>query len=100
VASGTTAGGQQGLTPTSEEEMATLADREPVHVEQQQQQQSGGWWGGILAMGTAAVKQAEAAVKEIQKNEEALKFADQVRGNVGALKGLGKFYSFSIVTLL
>ncbi|KAF2404547.1 hypothetical protein EJ06DRAFT_553405 [Trichodelitschia bisporula] len=57
------------------------------------QQQSGGWWGGIFATATAtasaAVKQAEAAVKEIQKNEEALKWAEQVRGNVGALRGLG-----------
>ena len=51
----------------------------------------GGWWGGILSTATAAMKQAEAAVKEIQQNEEAKKWAEQVRGNVGALKGLGKF---------
>jgi hypothetical protein len=49
----------------------------------------GGWWGGIFATATAAVKQAEAAVKEIQKNEEAQRWAEQVRGNVGVLKGLG-----------
>ncbi|PGH09286.1 hypothetical protein GX51_00728 [Blastomyces parvus] len=49
----------------------------------------GGWWGGIFATASAAVKQAEAAVKEIQKNEEAQKWADQVRGNVGALRGFG-----------
>ncbi|KAL5339338.1 maintenance of telomere capping protein 1 [Aspergillus crustosus] len=53
----------------------------------------GGWWGGIFATAsataTAAMKQAEAAVKEIQQNEEALKWADQVRGNVGALRDLG-----------
>lgn len=53
----------------------------------------GGWWGGLLstatATATAAMKQAEAAVKEIQKNEEAQKWAEQVRGNVGALRGLG-----------
>ncbi|KAK3937524.1 maintenance of telomere capping protein 1 [Diplogelasinospora grovesii] len=49
----------------------------------------GGWWGGILSTATAAMRQAEAAVKEIQQNEEAKKWADQVRGNVGALKGLG-----------
>lgn len=52
----------------------------------------GGWWGGILSTATAAMKQAEAAVKEIQQNEEAKKWAEQVRGNVGALKGLGKYY--------
>ncbi|KAK4152690.1 maintenance of telomere capping protein 1 [Chaetomidium leptoderma] len=49
----------------------------------------GGWWGGILSTATAAMKQAEAAVKEIQQNEEAKKWADQVRGNVGALRGFG-----------
>ncbi|KAI0799133.1 maintenance of telomere capping protein 1 [Xylaria sp. FL0064] len=53
----------------------------------------GGWWGGIFATATAtasaAMKQAEAAYKEIQQNEDAKKWAEQVRGNVGALKGLG-----------
>ncbi|KAL9115979.1 MAG: hypothetical protein Q9227_000347 [Pyrenula ochraceoflavens] len=49
----------------------------------------GGWWGGLLSTATAAVSQAQAAVKEIQKNEEAQKWASQVRGNVGALKGFG-----------
>ncbi|GAW11618.1 hypothetical protein ANO14919_009650 [Xylariales sp. No.14919] len=53
----------------------------------------GGWWGGIFATATAtasaAMKQAEAAYKEIQQNEDAKKWADQVRGNVGALRGLG-----------
>ncbi|KAJ8129706.1 hypothetical protein O1611_g3924 [Lasiodiplodia mahajangana] len=53
------------------------------------------WWGGIFATATAtasaAMKQAEAAYKEIQQNEEAKKWAEQVRGNVGALRGLGKF---------
>ena len=47
----------------------------------------GGWWGGLLSTASAAMKQAEAAVKEIQQNEEAKKWADQVRGNVGALRG-------------
>lgn len=54
----------------------------------------GGWWGGIFATATAtasaAMKQAEAAYKEIQQHEEAKKWAEQVRGNVGALRDLGK----------
>ncbi|KIH93192.1 hypothetical protein SPBR_02613 [Sporothrix brasiliensis 5110] len=50
---------------------------------------SGGWWGGILSTASAAMKQAEAAVKEIQQNEEAKKWADQVRGNVVSLRGFG-----------
>ncbi|KAI3334119.1 maintenance of telomere capping protein 1 [Ustulina deusta] len=53
----------------------------------------GGWWGGIFATATAtasaAMKQAEAAYKDIQQNEDAKKWAEQVRGNVGALRGLG-----------
>jgi hypothetical protein len=53
----------------------------------------GGWWGGILSTASAAMKQAEAAAKAIQQNEEAKKWTEQVRGinvgslNVGALKG-------------
>jgi hypothetical protein len=80
----TTGGGAQGFTPTSETE-----ENEPVA----EVAQGGGWWGGILATASAAVKQAETAVKELQKNEEAQKWADSVRGNlnVGALRGFGKF---------
>lgn len=49
----------------------------------------GGWWGGIFATASAAMKQAEAVVKDIQHNEEAKKWTDQVRGNVSALRGYG-----------
>lgn len=49
----------------------------------------GGWWGSVFATASAAVKSAEAAVKEIQQNEEAKRWAEQVKGNVGALRGLG-----------
>ncbi|KAI1082073.1 maintenance of telomere capping protein 1 [Whalleya microplaca] len=62
-------------------------------VEQTTSAAGGGWWGGIFATASAtanaAMKQAEAAYKEIQHNEEAKKWADQVKGNVGALRGLG-----------
>jgi hypothetical protein len=81
----------QGLTPGSED--AKAAELQPVQ-EAEKQQSGGGWWGSVFATATAtasaAVKQAEAAVKEIQANEEAQKWAQQVRGNVGALRGLGK----------
>ena len=61
----------------------------------------GGWWGGsggwggLLATATKAVGQAQAAVKkELEKNEEAQRWTEQIKGriggNVGALKGLGK----------
>ena len=48
------------------------------------------WWGGLVATASAAVKTAEAAVKEIQHNEEAKRWAEQVKGNIGVLQGFGK----------
>ncbi|KAL6229903.1 hypothetical protein BDW75DRAFT_83984 [Aspergillus navahoensis] len=75
------------------------ADAQPASSKEQSAEEKayssggGSWWGGIFATATAtasaAMKQAEAAVKEIQQNEEALKWAEQVKGNVGALKDLG-----------
>lgn len=54
----------------------------------------GGWWGGILSTASAAMKQAEAAYKEVQQNEDAKKWAEQVRGfkglDIGALRHYGK----------
>jgi len=49
----------------------------------------GGWWGSVFTAASAAVKQAEAAVKEIRGNEEAIRWAEQVKGNVETLKGIG-----------
>ncbi|KAG5999413.1 hypothetical protein E4U54_001863 [Claviceps lovelessii] len=69
--------------------------QQPQQPQQQQQQQTGaGWWGGILSTATGVMKQAEAAYKDIQHNEEAKKWADQVRGlsggiDVGALRSYG-----------
>lgn len=60
------------------------------------QSTGGGWWGGIFATATAAVKQAEALAKEIKQNEEAQRWAEQVKGNVGALRGLGTTFVHSI----
>lgn len=77
----------------------------PAPAEQQQaaqqpaaeEQAGGGWWGGWLSTATAtanaAMKQAEAAYKEIQHNEEAKKWTEQVKGikgiDVGALRHYG-----------
>jgi len=44
----------------------------------------------------AAKKQAEAAYQELQKNQEAQRWAEQVRGNVGALRGMGKANVFTL----
>ncbi|CAG7923732.1 unnamed protein product [Penicillium olsonii] len=65
---------------------------EPETASAEPAAESGGWWGGwgggLYATATAAMKQAEAAVKEIQNNEEAQKWAQQVKGNVSALRDL------------
>ncbi|KAH0548357.1 hypothetical protein GP486_007969, partial [Trichoglossum hirsutum] len=75
---------------TVEEEDEPENKPPPAAVQQPQAGAAGGgWWGGIFATATAAVKTAEAAVKEIQQNEEAKRWAEQVKGNVGALRGLG-----------
>lgn len=79
----------QSFTP------ATTTTEESVETESQPATpapapaKGGGWWGGFLSTASAAVSQAQAAVKEIQKNEEAQRWAEQVRGNVGALRGIG-----------
>jgi hypothetical protein len=52
----------------------------------------GSWWGGLLSTATAAVSQAQAAVKDLQKHEEAQKWAEQVRGNVGVLREFGRHH--------
>lgn len=86
----------QGLTPTSEEERLgeEAAERK---VEEEKTDAAGGgwggWWGGLTATASAAVKQAENAVKEIQKNEEAQKWTEQFKGRVGDLRGLGMYIS-------
>ncbi|ORX96810.1 maintenance of telomere capping protein 1 [Clohesyomyces aquaticus] len=76
----------QGFAPPEEEPRKAAPAPEP-------KPSGGGWWGGLLSTATAtadaARKRAEAAYQEIQKNEEALRWAEQVRGNVGALRGIG-----------
>lgn len=87
------------FTPSATSSELQDTEKAKGTVEQQQTAAAGGgggWWGGILSTASAAMKQAEAAVKEIQQNEEAKKWADQVRGNVGALRGLGKSNSYHI----
>ena len=81
------------FTPKTENE--EQAEQEPgksaAPTPAQAQSSGGGWWGGIVGAASAAVKQAEALAKEIQKNEEAQRWAEQVKGNVGALRGFGKY---------
>lgn len=51
----------------------------------------GGWgWGSLFSAASAAVKQAESIAKDLRSNEEAQRWAQQVRGNLGNLQSLGK----------
>ncbi|KAI4617061.1 uncharacterized protein J4E87_008574 [Alternaria ethzedia] len=82
----------QSFAPTQEEPAKQQAP-EPQEEKQSGGSWWGGGWGGLVSTATAAAetarKQAEAAYQEIQKNQEAQRWAEQVRGNVGALRGIG-----------
>jgi len=84
----------QSFTPATEAESpGAELEKKAVEVPETKPQSTGGWWGGLVATASAAVKQAESLAKEIQKNEEAQRWAEQVKGNVGALRGLGMVIS-------
>ncbi|KAL2871060.1 DUF5427 domain-containing protein MTC1 [Aspergillus lucknowensis] len=80
---------EEKSVPRKSGDAQPTASEEQVTEEKASSDTGGGWWGGLFATATAAMKQAEAAVKEIQQNEEAQKWAQQVKGNVGALRDLG-----------
>ena len=92
---------KEGVRQPDETGRSSRAGNKPEQTKQegetttasQEQSEGGGWWGGWLATASAtasaAMKQAEAAVKEIQNNEEAQRWAQQVKGNVGVLRELG-----------
>lgn len=48
----------------------------------------GGWGGWFTSVASAAVSQARARVEDLQKNEEAQKWTESLRGNVGMLRGI------------
>lgn len=83
----TPASSGEGETETEPEKSASVV---PEAV--QSQSSGGGWWGSVFSTASAAVKQAEALAKEIRQNEEAQRWAEQVKGNVGALRGLGTLF--------
>jgi hypothetical protein len=55
----------------------------------------GGWWSSMYSAASTAVKQAETLAKEIRGNEEAQKWAEQVRGNISNLQSIGTFHPTS-----
>lgn len=80
------------FTPATTEEGESPPERQPA-VPEPAQSSGGGWWGAIAATASAAVKQAETLAKEIQHNEEAQRWAEQVKANAGALRGFGSCHS-------
>jgi len=85
--------GQKGYSVQGVAQSTAPASEQQTQPEVHETEQAGGWggWGGwATSLASAAVKQAQGAVKEIQKNEEAQKWAEQVKG-YGALniRGLG-----------
>ena len=87
----------KSFTPASSGEGDNEPEKSASFVPEAVQAQSsgGGWWGSVFSTASAAVKQAEALAKEIRQNEEAQRWAEQVKGNVGALRGLGTFFNCS-----
>ncbi|RMZ89077.1 hypothetical protein DV736_g3709, partial [Chaetothyriales sp. CBS 134916] len=81
----TRSGGHQTFTPATTTTEESLEHSEAALAPAK----SGGWWGGFTSMATAAVSQVQKAAAEIQKNEDAQKYFEQVRGNVANLRGLG-----------
>ncbi|KAI9847691.1 MAG: hypothetical protein M1837_001939 [Sclerophora amabilis] len=84
-----------GMTPAATQNEADPQPEKKAEWETEAPNQGGvpaegGWWGGLFKTASAAVKTAEAAVKEIQQNEETKRWAEQVKGNVGALRGFGR----------
>lgn len=74
----------QSITPSMEEQEEKAA----AAAESEQKSTGGGWWGSVFSAATAAVKQAETIAKEIRGNEEAQKWAEQVKGYGAGLQGL------------
>lgn len=104
---GTPVGDKSASRKSGESARNKASETQPTADEQPDEESSssgGGWWGGIFATASAtasaAMKQAEAAVKEIQQNEEAQKWAEQVKGNVGALKDLGLLICCLLMSIL
>lgn len=82
------------------EEKTADTQSSPSSPQPAAQPSGGGWWGSVFNVATAAVKQAEAAVKEIRGNEEVLKYAEQMKGNAKLLREYGMTCDWLLYCLL
>ena len=77
------------FTPASVEEAIAESGQTAAKAAETAKAAGGSWWSTLTSTASAAVKQAEALAKEIQQNEEAQRWAEQVKGNVTQLRGIG-----------
>ncbi|KAK4543335.1 hypothetical protein LTR36_005694 [Oleoguttula mirabilis] len=77
----------QSFTPSVEEQRP--AEEQLTEPETKQEGGGGGWWGSMFSAASAAVKQAETIAREIRGNEEAQRWAEQVKGNISNLQNFG-----------
>lgn len=75
---------------SSEDKTEDISHAKASASQHQPAQAGGSWWGGLTSFATQAMKQAETAVSQISTNEEALKWADQVRDNYANIRGIGE----------
>ena len=76
--------GEGGVTPTEGQQTKESAGSGAAGTSGT----GGGWWGSMFSAATAAVKQAENLAKEIRGNEEAIKWAEQVKNYGAGLQSL------------
>lgn len=79
----------QSFTPSASEEEPAPARQPQAEAKQEAGGGGGGWWGSMFSAASAAVKQAETIAKEIRGNEEAQRWAEQVKGNISNLQNFG-----------
>ncbi|PNS20862.1 hypothetical protein CAC42_2793 [Sphaceloma murrayae] len=80
---------KDGVPPPRISMQSSAETVKPTDASPAKSASGGGWWGSVFTAASAAVKQAEHAVKEIRGNEEAIKWAEQMRGNVETLRAYG-----------
>ena len=87
----------QSMTPREEKAEQQQQQQQQEKVEEQKNGGGGGWWGSMFSAATAAVKQAESIAKEIRGNEEAQRWAEQVKGYGAGLSSLSKLFLSMII---
>lgn len=79
----------QAFTPaTTNADESPEPETAPAPVGARSTASGGGWGGWFSSVASAAVSTARARVEDLQKNEEAQKWTESLRGNVDMLRGM------------